>query len=58
MNRSNETLIGVAEAALRLGVNRNTVARHFPVVRVGGRVLVRASDVEAKIREGRADVAA
>lgn len=58
MENSNETLISVAKAALRLGVNRNTIARHFPIVRIGGRMLVRSSDVEAKIMEGRAYVAA
>lgn len=54
MNFSNEALISATKAAVCLGVSSNTVRRHFPIVRVGGRVLVRLADVEAKIAEGRA----
>lgn len=55
MNSSNETLTSVAKAAARLGISPNSVIRHLPTVRIGGRVLVRAADVEAKVMEGRAN---
>lgn len=54
MKSSNEALCGVAAAAARLGVGRKSVARHFPTVRIGRRVLVRVADVDAKIAEGQA----
>lgn len=55
MITSNEALIGVAKAAARLGVGSKTIQRHLPTVRIGGRILVRVSDVEAKIREGQSN---
>ena len=57
MITSNEALIGVAKAAVRLGISPRGVARHFPLVRIGGRILVRVADVEAKIREGQSNAA-
>jgi excisionase family DNA binding protein len=57
MFTENAALMSAREAAARLKVSRHTVTRHLPVVRIGGRVLVRMSDVEAKIREGRTDAA-
>lgn len=57
MKSSNETLQSVASAAARLGVGRKSVTRHLPTVRIGGRVLVRVADVDAKIAEGRSDAA-
>lgn len=48
-------LISVADAAGELGVHPASVRRHFPLVRIGDRILVRVADVEAKIAEGRAN---
>ena len=48
-----KNLIGLNSAADQLGVSRHSIKRHFPTVRVGGRILVRAADVEAKLMEGR-----
>ena len=45
-------LISVAEAAGQLGVHPKTVRTYFDLVRIGDRTLVRASDIEAKIRGG------
>lgn len=50
-----KSLIGLNSAASQLGISRNSVQRHFHTVRVGGRVLVRAADIEDKITEGRTD---
>jgi len=57
MDTPNEALVSAAKAAVRLGVSPRSVQRHLPVVRIGDRVLVRVSDVEAKIQEGRSDAA-
>lgn len=50
-------LISVADAASDLGVHAASVRRHLPLVRIGGRILVRVADVEAKIREGQSNAA-
>lgn len=56
MEKSSEALlISAAKAAVRLGISSRSVSRHLPTVRIGGRVLVRVEDINAKIAEGRAD---
>ncbi|TXN17278.1 helix-turn-helix domain-containing protein [Methylobacterium sp. WL122] len=55
MKYPNGALTSVAEAAARLSVGRKSITRHLPTTRIGRRVLVRVSDVEAKIAEGQSD---
>lgn len=52
-----QQLVSVQRAAAQLNVHPSTVRRHFPVVRVGDRTLIRASDIAAKFAEGGHDVA-
>lgn len=50
-------LMSIANAADELGVHQASIRRHFPLVRIGDRTLVRVADVEAKIAEGQVDAA-
>ncbi len=45
-----DTLIDANEIAKRFGINKQTVSRHVPAVKLGRRRLYRPEDVEKALR--------